>query len=651
MVRVRLAASLAALCGVISIAAVETAAAKPCPKFGRDCTTITVPLDRSGEVPGTVRLHVETDLARDGTRPPLFLIAGGPGQSATAAYAGTESLSETIGTEVRARDVVVMDLRGTGKSGALRCPSLEQVSALDAAGAAATCAAALGPRRAFYSSVDQADDIEAVRQALGAERIALHGVSYGTHVAQVYARRYPNRVERLVLDSVVGPSGVDAFERSSMRAVPRILGTFCGNRCRGFTRSAAGDVSRLAKKLEQSPIAGPVVGPGGKPRRARISAQGLLALVTAADQNPFLRAFLPAAVRAALEGDETPLLRAKRWGEVAEVPLSQPRIFSAGAYAATLCEDTVLPWAQGTSAAARRPATAAFVAAQPAGAFDPFGPRTALDSDIVSLCEGWPESGRPNMPQAALPDVPALLLAGDLDVRTPIEDARAVAAELPHAELLLLGNAGHGVTQWDLAGCVATALRRFLAGGSAGGCPAVTRFMSPLPKPPQELAELRPAGNARGRAGRTLRAVQLTFLDGVLSSFSELYRIVLSEGFSDDPFERGIKAGALRRGSYVFGDAGFRFRRASVVPGVRVSGRVALVRGRNVTLLRISGPAAARGRLTIRRGNLTGRLGGHKVRARLGDGAFLFALGPATGRSSQHEDLARRLPGLPHLPR
>ncbi len=60
--------------------------------------------------------------------------------------------------------------------------------------------------RDSFASIDTADDIEAVRRKLGVDKLAIYGVSYGTWVAQQYARRYPEHVERLILDSVVSPA-------------------------------------------------------------------------------------------------------------------------------------------------------------------------------------------------------------------------------------------------------------------------------------------------------------------------------------------------------------------------------------------------------------------------------------------------------------
>src|SRR5436190_437555 len=72
-----------------------------------------------------------------------------------------------------------------------------------AAPAAATCAARLGPAAHLYTTAAFADDLDAVRAALGLRKVSLYGVSYGTYAALAYARRHPGGVEQLILDSVL----------------------------------------------------------------------------------------------------------------------------------------------------------------------------------------------------------------------------------------------------------------------------------------------------------------------------------------------------------------------------------------------------------------------------------------------------------------
>ena len=84
---------------------------------------------------------------------------------------------------------------------------------------AAECAASLGPQRDFYSTHEHAEDLEAVRQALGVDKVALWGTSYGTKLALAYALAHPDHVDRLLLDSVVPPER-DPYETSVLQALP-----------------------------------------------------------------------------------------------------------------------------------------------------------------------------------------------------------------------------------------------------------------------------------------------------------------------------------------------------------------------------------------------------------------------------------------------
>ncbi len=607
----RLGVLLAAVGGALSLGAAEASAALEfCDRAdnGRSCARLTVPLDRSGAVPGTVKLRIERQKAKRSTRPPLFLIASGPGESATAAF-DSEVVDELVGTEARSRDIVVMDMRGTGRSGLLNCPALQRMSSK--AADVTACASTLGPRRDFYSSVDMAQDIDAVRDALGAERIAIYGVSYGTYLAQVYARNYPSRIDRLVLDSVVGPNGIDGLQRSSMAAVPRALESTCGERgCRHFMRDPGGTVRRLAERLDSRPLGGYVVDRWGRRHRATIDGDGLMGL---ASVYPVLLSAFPAAVAAAVQGDSAPLLRVQsdlvrlvRLGTFVSV-----RASSETAATATFCADTTLPWGSATPLEARSASIAALVDALPADAFAPFGHRTALADHLFARCLGWPSSSRGAASLGPMPDVPALLLSGGADVNTPVVDARALQALLPRAELMVVPGAGHDVIQSE-AECAGPAVRRFLAGGKAGRCPSSTRVHSP--PPPTSLRRLRPTG-PRGRPGRTVTAVKLTVVD----SFQSLLMAAFLElGQRKGELGGGVpRTGGLRGGSYVGTPGDYVLRKGSLVPGVRVSGTVKVDRSSRVRgAFQVAGRAAARGRMRLRGGILRGTVGGQRVRVR-----------------------------------
>src|SRR5688572_15974167 len=105
-----------------------------------ECATLQVPLDHSGGQPGTIDLHVER--IGDGKGGALIALAGGPGQAASTV---TEDFNRSIGGLGR-RDLIVYDQRGTGESGVLRCPELQNTDMTDAGDEAAACAERLGPR-------------------------------------------------------------------------------------------------------------------------------------------------------------------------------------------------------------------------------------------------------------------------------------------------------------------------------------------------------------------------------------------------------------------------------------------------------------------------------------------------------------------------
>jgi len=581
------------------------------------CRTLTVPLDRTGAVPGTVKLRIQRHRARDrATRPPLFLLAGGPGQSAIDAFGSARQIRELVGPATVTRDVIVMDQRGSGRSGLLDCPAVQRGrdDAIEA------CAARLGPAREYYRAADMAADVDSVRAALGAERIALFAVSYGTKVALAYASGHRDHVERLVLDSPVGPAGVDLLSRSSMRAAPAAMAATCGRHCRSFTRDPAGDLRAVAERAERGPLRGLVTRPSGRRRPAAIGGAELLTLVTVADVDPLVASLVPGALRRAAQGDPALLLRAAALARRSDSSPIPARALSLTAYLATLCTDSQLPWGASTLPADRIAAATALADGLGAAPFAPFGPRTAVRGEALRACARWPLSTPRPTPALAPPaDVPALIFAGARDVRTPVADARAVAALFPRADLRVVRNAGHSVTG---AGgtCPRRATHRFLLDRPPGPCReglvvGATGLLGIAPPPPSRFADL-PTGRMPPKIGRTLTAVAWTSLDMVSATFPDLVRATAHLRRLRDVRRVRVTAGGLRGGRYVMRLLGTsRMDRASAIPGVRVTGSVTMdPEERGESRLRIGGRAAAPGYLVFDRRGVRGRLGGRPVR-------------------------------------
>jgi pimeloyl-ACP methyl ester carboxylesterase len=568
---------------------------------GLQCTTVTVPLDRTGAVPGTIALHVEV-LPPDGaSRGVVFLFAGGPGQGS----ARTWDLGDPDSADFRrflfpGYTLVAFDNRGTGASGLINCPGLQTVIAETAdqdAALARDCAATIGPSRAFYATRDHAEDTEAVRRALGFGKIALYGVSYGTKQALAYALAYPQSVERLVLDSVVPTDLPDPYEANVLQQMPKTLSALCVGVCRTVTHNLGGEVAALANKLEAKPAVGTVLTMHGKRKTLRMNGEDLLSVIVDTDLNPGLAAELPAAVRSARAGYTLPLLRLYQFD--LESSLFSAADLSFGLYAATTCADGEFPWAPGTPVSERTNMLDAAIAGLPSGALGPFG-KWAAQTGTAVFCKLWPSpAGRAPLGAGPLPNVPMLALSGGVDMRTPTASAVAVARLFPQGHVLVVPGVGHDVLDGDFSLCSQRALRNWLSTGtvrsSCPRAPALVSFVESFPRAGKALP--RPTLVAVARTVRDAEATWIQTPGGAVPG--------------------GVYGGRLVPTS----DGGFRLTNYSSVRGVRVTGKLSLrAGGPPFTFggtLKVSGSSAARGNLRLVGNAVSGTLAGRRVSGRL----------------------------------
>lgn len=510
------------------------------------------------------------------------------------------------------RTLVVLDQRGTGGSSALDCPEVQGLDSLETLYPAdvAGCAERIGPGRDSFASVDTADDVEAVRRRLGVPKLAIYGVSYGTWAAQQYARRYPDRVERLILDSPVSPA-YDPWDTKIVRALPRVLAGLCaGAACAGITRDPMADLTAVVRRIQrQGRPAAIVRTPTGGRMRADLSEFGLLAILVGSDLNPYMRSRIPAALAAARAADYAPLIRLERDAAGPLTPLSQ---FSAGLFVTTTCLDNALPYSYADPLQDRRARAAAALAQLPPGAFAPFSRVTIDVSSVPDICLQWPDGVRRRPSSAPLPDVPTLILSGLEDLRTPLEGARELAAEIPRAQLVTLKGSGHDVLDTDVTGCVAAAVGRFLRGRPVGQpCRRRSASRRMALVPPRSLAAVAPVPGLGVRRGRVLRATLASIADASASDNEAYYA-----GFAD------TSGGGLRGGRYEslptrLGQV-LVLRGLEYVPGVRVSGSV-LVDGRRVAgSVRVAARGAPSGRVAFFGGRVVARLRGVTLKTTIG---------------------------------
>ncbi len=599
-----------ALAGVVASAAGAQIDFKPCGDSNDfACGHLTVPLDPSGAVPGTVTLALRRHRAAVGeARDAIVALAGGPGQPAIPF---AEDFAELLGPIAATRDLIVLDQRGIGLSDPLSCHAFEHQSDYHSGGALiAACASQLGVDRSFYTTANTVADLEAIRVAGGYEKLVLYGTSYGTKVAELYAQEYPTHVEALVLDSVVPPTGPEALDRSTFAAIPRVLRQICAKHlCAHITPEPVADLKKVVARTTRRPLRGRVIDGHGVGHTVGISSNELLAMLLQGDFSSQLRAEFVTAVRSAANGDTAPLARLVVRASSGE---DEHEDFDTPLYYATVCEEEDFPWNRAVSPKQRIAQAKAAVRALGAGAFAPFTTANALALSDIPECAYWPyPTPAPAPEQAAMPNVPTLILSGADDLRTPTANAREVAAQIPDAHLLVVPYTGHSVLGDEPTSCAREALLAMFAGHPIKPCPPAPAPLSlrPPPLPPTRLAQVAPTQGNTGLPGRTLQGVALT-----LGDFTRQFAQQLGEAFSGGSAGivslGNLSSGGLRAGWVSYAASTFTFHGYSYVPGLTISGTMRA----GAIDLRVGGAAAAHG--TLRLGPheaLVGTLGGRGV--------------------------------------
>jgi len=363
---------------------------------------------------------------------PLFAFAGGPGESAVESAAGAAGGNAEVN---RKRDIVLVDVRGTGESNGLQCPSLKGhqgvlgflESFLPAAGVR-ECRKLLEPRAdlALYTTANAVDDVDDVRAALGYDRINLEGGSYGTFAALVYMRRHPQHVRTAVLESVV-PPGTRApldFARDAQKALDQVLAA-CGrdSGCRAAFPDARGEVDRLLTRLAAKPAEVTIEDPKtGEPLEIVFGRSAAAQTIRYMLYLPTMAAQIPLHVHLASQGDYSRLAEgAYFFGNLAAS-------LSDGFFLSVTCAEDVAFY---TEAEAQEAARGTFL-----GDF-----RARVQK---AACAEWPRgvvTADFNAPVRS--DAPTLLLSGERDPVTPASDAERAAQCLPHARRVVIPGAGH----------------------------------------------------------------------------------------------------------------------------------------------------------------------------------------------------------------
>ncbi len=387
--------------------------------------SVSVPAVRSDTASNSVALTLryvrfKSNAAKPG--PPIVFLAGGPGDAATRAFHGMPR--RVLESLTAISDVIAFDQRGTGTSEPSRvtCPPLAAgpVVKLDSPLDPAELGAAMRRQLAAclteidaapFTTKESADDLRALAAALEAKQIFLLAGSYGTHLAMAAARQHPETIAGMALLGVEGPD-------DTLKLPSRVDGVLAE-----IDRAHPGvrlKVSTLADRLRRAPWTktlpnGQNVTVGAWDLQRRVAE----ALSTTRDITAMIAALDPM-----MAGDYSDLVR---W----TIPFRSARPMNL-MHIATDCASFA---SVSRIATVRAESGAAILGA-------------AINFPLPDICD---TPGLPRLPDAfrapLVANVPALLIAGTFDGRTPPPNVTDAAKGLAKAQTLFIPRASHGLFQ------------------------------------------------------------------------------------------------------------------------------------------------------------------------------------------------------------
>jgi pimeloyl-ACP methyl ester carboxylesterase len=546
------------------------------------CGSVLVPLDYSSALSPDIRigfrwLPATADARAAGT---ILAVEGGPGFAST----GTEAEYVTqAGLLLRSRNMLLVNLRGTGNSTPVNCPALEKfghVQAQDGPAfdqAVAACGNQLNHTWRYrdgggwvhasdlFNTAYSARDVLRVMTALRTGRADLYGDSYGSWFAQVFASRYASHLRSVTLDSTYQVLGLDPWYTTTVVTARRAfdqaceLSVACSEATAGRHGEGAtgwGRIAQLATRLAARPVTGETTTEDGTRGKLTVTALTLVNLVNNAGFDPVVYRDLDAAGRALIQRDDpVPLLRIAALSlgfDDDNYPLPE---YSDGLYFAVSCTDYVQLFSREATPATRLSQYQAALASEPARTFAPFSVAewTSLDqyTEAYSACLNWPSPARTVPPVTAHPplvprSLPVLIMSGTLDSLTPrLDGATLVARQVgPSARLVTFANLTHVMLQDQNDACPASVYQAFLRHPGRlhqlnVSCAARVTPVHTVGSYPRTLATTIPAtarpGNTAGR--QALRAAAT----GVASVGDEISRYPLLSGDID----RGLRGGTV----------------------------------------------------------------------------------------------------------
>ncbi len=397
---------------------------------------------------------------------PVFFLAGGPGQAATQIAGFALGVADRLHDK---HDFVLVDQRGTGRSHPLFCttppedaPLAERFdSGLDEA-AVDLCRAEQEADLRMYTTPIAVDDLDAVRAALGYDKIDLWGTSYGTRVGLAYLRAHGDHARAAVLDSVAPMSLYLplSLAKDADRALARLFvdcaaEPACGAAFPDLGARFQAFVEHLDDEPLRATVRHPVTGANEPLVIGRTAFLGALrGVLYSADAS----ALVPLALDRAMKGELGPFVAMTQ-----NLAGGFERQIATGMFLSVVCAEDVPFFAPGD------------VEREAAGTL--FGADAA--KEIVRACTRWPRGEVPkSFRDPVESDVPVLLLSGDLDPVTPPSWAADAKKTLHRSANVVFSGTGHTAA---VSACARKIAATFLDRGTEVGLDTACSGKSPRP--------------------------------------------------------------------------------------------------------------------------------------------------------------------------
>jgi pimeloyl-ACP methyl ester carboxylesterase len=416
------------------------------PSVPAECGQLAVPLNPDEPDGEQIELFVARvgALSAKASSDPVTLLAGGPGQAATDLYLLVRGAFERVR---RDRDIVLVDQRGTGRSQPLTCSMPDEVD-IEVSDAETVervtreCLAEIAVDPRWFTTSVAVRDLDLVRQALGIEQWNVYGASYGTRVAQHYARQYPEHTRTVILDGVV-PATVALGPQIAHHAEATLQAIF--QRCRDSApcHEEFGDIAdkfaSLLQRIEAAPVTLNLRSPlSGNVNEEVFTDLALKSAVRLMSYSPDTAALLPLFIQKAYEGDWHPLA-----AQAFMVIEQLEDAIAYGMHNSVVCAEDV-PF---------------FKNLDREGMSRTYLGESQVDA-LQSICEFWPRGPMDDNFKAPLDSkVPALLLSGQYDPITPPAYGELAAAAFEQHRHLVVAGQGHGMAA---VGCMPRLMAEFL---------------------------------------------------------------------------------------------------------------------------------------------------------------------------------------------